>query len=229
MNRSIVHSSDPIALVGGGHLSANDIEEVLKFAPRLVAVDGGLDQALAAGVTPDCVIGDMDSASASALSQLREDQKHPVIEQDSTDFDKALRHIEAPVVVAVGFCGGRIDHQLAALHTLVLHADRPCVLIGEVEIIFVAQPVMELPTQAGDVVSLFPLVPVSGRSTGLEWPIDGLAFNPARKVGTSNRAQGKVELYADAPGLLVMLPRRLIQPVVSALLRPDAARWPAPE
>lgn len=228
MNHSIVHSLDPITLVGGGHLSANDLEEVLKIAPRLVAADSGLDQALAAGAMPEAVIGDMDSVTAAGLEQLEVEFAHRIPEQESTDFDKALRHISAPVVVALGFSGGRLDHQLAALHTLLSHPHRPCVLVGETEISFIAQPSMTLPTDMGDVVSLFPLVRVTGRSVGLEWPIEGIAFDPANKIGTSNRAQSRVELIVDQPGLLVILPRRLIQPVVSALSRQDAARWPAP-
>jgi thiamine pyrophosphokinase len=42
----------------------------------------------------------------------------------------------------------------------------------------------------------------------LRWPIDGLAFHPAEYIGTSNAATGgAVEIEADRPGLLVILPR----------------------
>lgn len=228
MNHSIVHSLEPITLVGGGHLSADDLEEVLKIAPRVVAVDSGLDQALASGITPEAVIGDLDSVSTNSIEQLPVDKRHEIVEQDTTDFDKALRNISAPVIVAVGFCGGRLDHQLAALHTLLTHADRPCVLLGETEISFILPPYIALPMKPEDTVSLFPLVPVTGRSTGLEWPIDGLFFDPASRIGTSNRAQGQVELNVDQPGLLAIIPRRLIQPVVRELSRSDVALWPVP-
>jgi uncharacterized membrane-anchored protein len=45
--------------------------------PVLVGVDGGADALLAAGYTPDVVIGDMDSISDRALELLRRPQRRP--------------------------------------------------------------------------------------------------------------------------------------------------------
>ena len=226
MSKAIVHSSDPVTLLGGGHATPEDISEALSLAPKLVAVDGGLVNAQAAGVTPDAVIGDMDSAPPEALARVPAARQHRFSEQQFTDFDKALRHVDAPVVIGAGFCGGRVDHQLAAFHTLLYRADRPCVLLGGTEAVVLAPPAITLEMLAGDVVSLFPLVPVTGRSTGLEWPIDGLAFDPARLTGTSNRALGRVTLAMDAPGMLLIVPRAYLTPLVAHFLQ-GGARWPA--
>ncbi|MEP3441405.1 MAG: thiamine diphosphokinase [Sulfitobacter sp.] len=225
MSEAICQSPDPVALLGGGQATASDIAEVLSIASNLVAVDGGLVTALSAGVTPWAVIGDMDSAPPDALQHIPKARQHRISEQQSTDFDKALRHVQAPVVIGAGFCGGRIDHQLAAFHTLLVRADRPCILLAEEEVVLIAPPVLALDTQAGDVVSLFPLVPVAGRSTGLEWPIDGLAFDPARFVGTSNRAMGSMCLEMEGPGMLLIAPRRYLRPLVAQFLQ-GGARWP---
>ena len=226
MSNTILHSSVPVTLVGGGHASLQDISEVLTIAPKLVAVDGGLRHALLAGATPDAVIGDMDSVLPEALADIPEARRHRVSEQQTTDFDKALRHVSAPVVLGVGFCGGRIDHQLAAFHTLLVHADRPCVLLTETQIIVIAPPQLALEMAAGDIVSLFPLVPVRGTSRGLEWPIEGLSFDPGVFVGTSNRALGSVEIAMDAPGMLLILPRGQLTQVVAHFAQ-GGARWPA--
>lgn len=225
MSEAICQSSDPVALLGGGQATASDIAEVLNIAPKLVAVDGGLVTALAAGVTPLAVIGDMDSAPPDALKQIPKARQHRISEQQSTDFDKALRHVDAPVVIGAGFSGMRIDHQLAAFHTLLVRADRPCILLAQEEIVLIAPPEVALDMQAGEVVSLFPLVPVAGRSTGLEWPIDGLAFDPARIVGTSNRALGPVTLQMERAGMLLILPRRYLKPLVAHFVQ-GGARWP---
>lgn len=226
MSKSIFRSSGPVTLVGGGHASLQDIAEALTIAPKLVAVDGGLVAAQAAGHVADAVIGDMDSAPPDALARVPLARQHRVSEQQSTDFDKALRHVEAPVSVGVGFCGGRVDHQLAAFHTLLVHAERPCILLAEREVILLAPPVLDLPMQAGEIVSLFPMVPMTGRSTGLEWPIDGLSFDPARFVGTSNRAMGPVTLSMDDVGMLLILPRSYLKPLVAQFVQ-GGARWPA--
>lgn len=224
----IVDVSEPVTLIGGGESSIEDVETALKLAPTSVAADGGADSALAAGVCLTAVIGDMDSISERARTQIPRERLHHIAEQDSTDFDKALRSINAPLVIAVGFSGGRIDHELAALHTLAVRSDRTVVVLGRGDVVFLCPPAFSLPMEAGTRVSLFPMGPVSGRSRGLHWPIDGLRFAPGVLSGTSNRATGDLHLEMDAPQMLCILPRRFIQPVVSALLAlPAHGRWTA--
>jgi thiamine pyrophosphokinase len=139
-----------------------------------------------------------------------------------------LSRIAAPVVVAVGFTGGRLDHQLAVLHGLLRYPDRPCVLLGGSECTFLLPRALTLDLAQGDVVSLFPLAPVSCRSTGLRWEIDGLDFAPGRVIGTSNEAMGQVCLEACAPAMIATVPRAAFVQVVEGLAEFEAdARWPA--
>lgn len=226
MKRHIVSSFEPITLIGGGDAELSQLEEALGIAPVCVAADGGAELARRANIPLRAVIGDMDSISADTLSQIPQDRQIIVSEQETTDFDKALRHIDAPLVIGLGFLGGRIDHQMHALHILAMHAHRPCILIAQTEIVLIAPPEITLPAEAGDVVSIFPLGPVTGRSHGLEWPIEGLAFDTLSKVGTSNRATGHFTLEMSAPNAVLVLPRRLIQPVAQALVSEAAAGWP---
>lgn len=223
----IIHSSAAITLIGGGEATTDDLNDVLSLAPICVAADGGVVLALQAGVMPKAVLGDFDSAPAAVLDQIPLSRLHRIDEQDTTDFEKALARIDAPVIVGVGFMGGRIDHQLAALHGLLAFADRPCVLLAGDEVILLAPPKIALPTRAGEVVSLFPLAGATGRSTGLQWPIEGLNFALGEKIGTSNAATGPMSLQMEQPGLALILPRRLMPDVVAAFCQPDAARWPA--
>lgn len=223
----IVHSANPVTLIGAGEVTPPDLQKSLSLAPICVAADGGAALALAEGVDVAALIGDFDSVTADILSQIPPQRQHRVAEQTSTDFEKALVRIKAPLVLGVGFLGGRLDHQMAVLHSLVAYPERPCILIGRDEVICLAPPRIELPTQALDVVSLFPMAPVSGKSTGLEWPIEGLAFSPSRRIGTSNRATGPSTLSFEKPEMLLMLPRRLMRPLAERLSSQDAVRWPA--
>ncbi|WPZ30444.1 thiamine diphosphokinase [Sulfitobacter sp. OXR-159] len=223
----IVRDHKPVTLLGGGEVFGGDIGAALTLAPTCVAADSGAALALAAGVELAAVIGDFDSAPAEVLARIPSERCHRIAEQESTDFDKALTRIDAPLVLGVGFTGARLDHQLAAFNTLATYPDRPCILLGAHEIVLLAPPRITLPTEAGDVVSLMPLAPVMGRSRGLEWPIDGLDFAPGGRVGTSNRALGPVALEMDGPDMLLILPRRLMAPLAAQLLRPDHAPWPA--
>lgn len=89
----------------------------------VIAADGGLDHALAAGLSPTIVVGDLDSVGEDALAWAREHadvRTHPV-DKDLTDTELAVAlaadlHPERLVLVAGG--GDRLDHTLAAIGAL---------------------------------------------------------------------------------------------------------------
>jgi thiamine pyrophosphokinase len=218
MNQEIVESETGVTLIAGGPVLKRDLRASLGLAPFLVAADGGADRALALGEAPQAVFGDMDSITPETHAHLGS-VLHPIAEQDSTDFDKALRHIRAPFVLGLGCLGGRVDHELAALTVLARRTDVPCLLIGREDVIFAAPPVLMIDLEAGDRFSLYPLARVTGRSTGLNWPIEGLALSPNGRVGTSNRALGPVTLEMDMPGMLVIVPRNRLELALAALLK----------
>ncbi len=205
-----------VTLIGGGALTAADLHEALALAPVVMAADGGADQALVRGIMPDAVVGDFDSLSDAARRRIAPDRLHHVAEQNSTDFAKCLMRLRAPFVLAVGFSGQRLDHTLAALHVMVRYPRPPVILLAAEDITFLAPPDLRLALPAGARVSLFPMGPVHGISTGLRWPIDGIAFAPDRRVGTSNEALGPVTLALDGP-MLVMLPREFLGLALAAL------------
>ncbi len=228
MNQPIVQSCCGITLVGGGPVSGRDLATALRRAPMLVAADGGADRALARGQQPQAVIGDMDSISDAARGVMADGAVHLMAEQETTDFDKALRSVSAPFVLGLGFTGARLDHGLAVFNALVRHVGTACVVIGPQDVVFAAPPDLRLRFRVGDRVSLFPMAPVTGSSQGLEWPLQGIRFAPDGMIGTSNRAVAReVTLRFDTPGMLVILPRARVDAAITAVtgLRPP---WPLP-
>lgn len=217
---AIVHSDDPIAVIGGGETHPVDIAWARGYADRLVAADGGADIALHLGWMPDAVIGDFDSVSPVAKAEIGPERLFSISEQDSTDFDKCLRNIESPLILGLGFTGRRIDHTLAAFSTLCVRADKRCVLLSSEEVIFVAPRHLVLNLSEGMAFSLYPMAPIEGRSRGLVWPVDGIMMQPDGRVGTSNRvdAGGQVELWYDEPKMLVILPRDAADAAVAGLM-----------
>lgn len=209
MNEAIVDSLDGVTLVGGGPVGAALLAKARRLAPRLVAADSGADRLLRLGAEPEAVIGDMDSISHAARARL-EGRVFPVAEQDTTDFDKALRLVSAPFVLGLGFSGARVDHGLAVLNALVRHPDRRCFILGAQDVTFLCPPQLSLRLPPRTRLSLFPMGPVTGRSRGLRWPIDGIGFAPDGMIGTSNEVSGPVELRMDAPRMLVILPIRYL-------------------
>ncbi len=223
MKSVIVHSKSPVTLLGAGTSTQDFVVEALKYAPFLVAADGGVNVAVSMKLVPDAVIGDLDSASIEALSVVPEARIWTVTEQETTDFEKCLARIEAPYILAVGFAGSRLDHLLAVFTALTRYVARNCLVISEEEVIFVAPRALTLDLALGTRVSLFPLGPVRGTSEGLEWPIAGLDFAPDGRIGTSNRVAGPVKLSFDEEKMLVLLPRDCLGAAIEALTRAGGA------
>ncbi|SMX27790.1 Thiamine pyrophosphokinase [Pelagimonas phthalicica] len=226
MNTKIVHSESPVLLVGGGRCADAALTKALSDTKCAVAADGGAAELLARGHMPDSVIGDMDSLSTELQARLAPGVLQHIAEQDSTDFDKCLRHIEAPLVLAHGFLGARVDHQLAVFNVLVRRADRRCVLVGEDDIVLLCPPKLQLNLPKGLRFSLFPMTNLRGTSLGLRWPIDGIDFSPNTRIGTSNEVSGPVALEMEAPGMLLILPPEALDPVLDGL-QSAPLTWPA--
>ena len=217
MDQRQIQSQQGVTLVGGGEPSAESLEEALKFAPMLIAADGGADRALALGAVPEASIGDLDSVSETAKKRVGPQRVFEVFDQDKTDFEKCLAAIDAPFVIAVGFANKRLDHTLAVMTALVRDLGPPVVVLGEDDIVFAAPRKLVIDLEVGSRFSLFPMAEITGRSQGLEWPIDPHKFSPMGRVGTSNRVTGPVELEFDATGMLVITPRAALGSVVIAL------------
>ena len=215
----LIDSPDIITLLGGGEVNDACLKNALIRAPRLVAADGGADAALARGLIPEAVVGDFDSISPQARTSLP-----PESLQESTDFEKVLQRVRAPLLLAVGFLGRRLDHQLAALTALTRHATQPCLLLGRDDIAFAAPPELALELPRGSRFSLYPLARVTGRSEGLEWPIEGLTFSPSGQIGTSNRVTGPVRLSFDAPGMVVITPPEALDALIEGFAARPSAR-----
>ncbi len=214
----IVHSLEPITLVGAGTLQEPDFAKAFSLAPRIVAADGGAAHCLRLGHVPEAVIGDMDSLEQPQIADIPKDRVNHITDQDSTDFDKTLRSVAAPVAIGVGFSGDRIDHQLACYNVMVTRAHQRCILVGAADIVCVAPPRLQMDLTAGTRVSLFPLRAVRGTSRGLQWPIDQVAFAPDGPIGTSNMATGPIDLHMQAAGMLLILPKVWLAYLVSCLL-----------
>ncbi len=215
----IVQTSQNVTLVGAGQVSKGDFDIALTYAPYLIAADGGAELVLNYGRTPKKVIGDFDSLDRQTLAGFPADSLHQIDEQDSTDFEKCLRNIAAPLILGLGFLGGRLDHQLAACNALVQQNGSPCVLIGETDLIFHAPHPLALPLAPGTRLSLFPMAAVRGQSKGLKWPVDGLDMSPGGQIGVSNVVTSSpVHLNFEMPGLLVILPKECLPVAIAALV-----------
>ena len=163
----------------------------------VIAADGGTAHALAAGLTPEHVIGDLDSLSAEQRAKLVAAgtalHAHPPA-KDETDLELALTWAamqpDVTQIIVLGALGGRPDQALANLLLLTL----PALAGREVVIADGAWTIRclrggETATvhgQPGDMLSLVPLGgdAIGVTTHGLRYPLhdETLAFGPARGV-----------------------------------------------
>lgn len=219
MVQTVFKSNNSVTLVGGGELKQPVLLECLRQAPELIAADGGVDHILGFGHEPALVIGDLDSLSDQARQGLPAQKLIHVPEQDSTDFEKALSRIDAPLIYGLGFTGARIDHELAVYATLARYTEKRCLIIGQEDVCVHVPWEISLRLPVGTRLSLFPMGPVGGRSSGLKWDIEGIDFSPRGQIGTSNETNAQeVQLHFDGPGMLLILPREHLSELARAVL-----------
>ena len=199
--------SAPILLVGNGPFDTGALKLAQPHCAAVVAADGGAKAALAQGLALAAVIGDMDSCPAD-VREMPDVNIIEVSDQSTTDFEKCLGVVKAPVIIGLGFLGGRLDHELAALNTLV-RSSQNVVLIGEVDLVFRLPKSATLSLPVGTRISTFPMGVVAGvTSTGLEWPLNGLTLAPGATISTSNRTTTpQITLTNPNQPLLCILPR----------------------
>ena len=185
----------------------------------MVAADGGLDHALAAGLRPNVLVGDLDSVSAEALAWADEHIavfRHPA-DKSTTDTELAIAHAltRSPrrfVLVAGG--GDRLDHTVAALGALgspaLSHVDRVEAWWGR-DHLLVAIPhrPATLDARAGTTFSVLAMHgPAGGVSiTGARWPLHRVALAPLIGCGVSNAVLDRpVEVSVEHGVLTVIVP-----------------------
>lgn len=174
------------------------IIELVSPGDYLIAADGGADVALALGLLPDLVVGDLDSIDPETLERLRilcPVRSFPV-RKDKTDTHLAIEAATgagANEVVVCGAFGDRHDHNLGLVLLLAgLPPFPPVRLVGSRYEAFLAGPYSLFCGSPGDAISLLPLSPVViGVSTeGLSYPLDGAALTWGETLGVSNEMVG---------------------------------------
>lgn len=192
-NDAVLEKTDRLlVIVGGGSFDDDLLRKLASDGALVVGADGGADAALAAGVTPELVIGDLDSLANEAAWRARS-RVVRLDEQLTTDFEKCLYSVDAPMTIALGMTGKRFDHTLAALHAVTRYGvTRRIILVDEVDAALALSGPAALGLPLGTRVSVYPLTAVRfTHSDGLTYPLDGLRLAAGVRVGTSNQTVGE--------------------------------------
>ena len=111
---------NPVVIVGNGEFPSHPIPlNHLKNTGTIICTDGSADQLMKHNVTPNAIIGDMDS------TKLKKDDFKSIwisfLDQNKTDLQKTLDWCignDLNDVTVLGTMGKREDHSLGNLHVL---------------------------------------------------------------------------------------------------------------
>jgi thiamine pyrophosphokinase len=193
--------------------------QLIQPGDSLYAADGGTRHAMALGLLPSIVIGDLDSLTPDERQQLEargvEIQQYPR-DKDKTDLELTL---EAAIqtgqgeIRIVGGLGGRLDQTLGNLSLLSdPRLSKYDIRFDDgVEEAFFTRNHCEIRGKPHEVVSLIPWgAEVTGVFTeGLRWPLHGESLFPDKTRGISNELLGDTASVSVGDGLLLIVHRRV--------------------
>ncbi len=176
-------------LVGAGDLYGEISQENDDI---IIAADGGYDNLVRRGITPDILIGDFDSVKSEIPDTLRT-IRYPV-EKDETDM---FLSYEAGVklgyteFVMLGATGGRLDHTFANISILLYAKERGhnITIMNESGMIFcLKDESISLAGNKGAKLSVFALGGIARDVTilGTKYEIEGARLTPDFPLGVSN-------------------------------------------
>jgi thiamine pyrophosphokinase len=208
-----------IIIFANGNLpDLHTARQLLHADDFIICADGGTRHALALGITPNLVIGDMDSIQKEQWHEL---EKIGVTielfprDKNETDLElainRAIEH-EPEQIIIMAALGGRLDQtigNIALLTNLQLGA-LDVRLDDGVEEIFICRDQVEVHGRSGDIVSLIPWGnPVRGIQTnGLKWVLESETLYPEKTRGISNEMLSEIASIKISSGPLLVIHTR---------------------
>lgn len=177
----------PVILVGGGDVDPRRLKELAALNYPIIAADGGANILKTCGLTPIAIIGDLDSLENIEDWKTQTDV-HYLADQNTTDFEKCLTAIDAPLYLCLGFWSSDLGHSLASLHLIArFQAAKNIVIFSKTDTMFATREELNLALAPDQPLSIYPLEPVTfASSTGLLYPLNGLFMQQGTYIGTSN-------------------------------------------
>lgn len=206
-------------IFGNGEVfNYKNIKSRLDGEEKIICCDGGIRHALELGITPDFIIGDLDSAKGEQIDIFK--QKNVMFlkfprKKDKTDMEIGIEFAiseGATEIVIFGALGGRFDHALANVGLLKVAVDKgiKAYIIDEKNIIALTDSSIEIQGRTGDLVSLLPLTTnVTGVCTeNLEYKLENAVLNVGSSYGVSNVMTEDTAYVEISDGLLFVIKSR---------------------
>ena len=166
---------DAIILANGDYPSADVPVQLLKEAPYVVCCDGGANEYIEKGYTPDIIIGDGDSLSEENR-RLYADLIHHNPDQETNDQTKAIQFLLSQGkkrIAIVGATGKREDHTIGNISLLMEYMRMGAEVRSYTDYgVFVpCKDTCVFECRPGQQVSIFNFTAQGLKSKGLAYPI----------------------------------------------------------
>jgi len=182
----------------------------------LICADGGANHALAMGLIPHLVVGDLDSIDVQVRKKLCSTPtkflQYPAQKEKSDlelALDKAIELCPEEIVMIGVFGGSRMDHTYANLMLLNVsfHRGINAKIIDEDHEVRLVNSEINIQGQPGDYLSLLPLTAeVEGVVTeGLKYPLKGETLYFSSSRGLSNEFISREASITVKAGMLLLM------------------------
>lgn len=184
-------------IIANGVLPSRDMmDTILAAADLIVCADGGANHTRKLALTPDVILGDLDSISAATKKFYRHIPQILVPDQNSTDLEKAIQFCvrrKIPSANIVGVTGDRLDHVTGSIGCFKKYGRRiELTMIDSRGILELVKGTLRLRTSVGARISLIPVDHCSGvTTTHLKYPLKNDDLELGVREGISNEATAK--------------------------------------
>ncbi|MCH7723147.1 MAG: thiamine diphosphokinase [Bacteroidetes bacterium] len=158
----------------------------------IICADGGADSALRLGLTPDFIIGDLDSISKEAIKKFKSTSKILQYKrQNDTDVEKCLKFAiknKFDEALLIGVTGNRLDHTICNLGIVLKFFSKiKLSLVAENSYLKPYTGDFRLKTQKGEIISLYGFDKKTKiTSKGLKYSLKNISLPFGEKESTSN-------------------------------------------
>lgn len=202
-------------IIGSGEI--NDYGfclELLKSADRVICADGGTRHAVNMKLTPDVIIGDMDSSGVQYVEYFR--KKGVEVIEYPTDKDKTDVHIciefampFSSEIILLGATGSRIDHMLGNISLLKLGLEKGVriSIADNKNRIYMIKDAITLYGKRYDIFSLLPFTEkVEGICTvGAHYELRDAVMEQGNPYGVSNYFEQETVKISIKTGYLLVI------------------------
>jgi len=177
----------------------------------LICADGGANSALKLGLTPDYIIGDLDSTDKAVLNIFK--TKSNIINykrQNDTDVEKCLKFAvknKFKEALLVGVTGNRLDHTFCNLGIVLKFFNQINIaLIAEDSFLKAYNGKLKLKTFPGETISLYGFDRKTKiTSQGLKYPLKNISLPFGEKESTSNIATSNLLQLTISNGVIFVI------------------------